>query len=90
MGINEEARQRLFEPFFTTKGEHGSGLGLSVAFGIIARHGGKISLDSQPGRGATFTVRLPAVRAKTAEYQRACGSKCLPPSSVLRPACAFL
>ena len=78
VGINEEVRQRLFEPFFTTKGEHGSGLGLSVAFGIIARHGGKISLDSQPGRGATFTVRLPAVRAKTAEHQEPSAASAVP------------
>jgi signal transduction histidine kinase len=60
VGINEAARRRLFEPFFTTKGERGNGLGLSVSFGIVRRHGGEITVDSQVGRGSTFTVRLPA------------------------------
>jgi signal transduction histidine kinase/ActR/RegA family two-component response regulator len=59
VGINRAVRQRLFEPFFTTKGERGSGLGLSVSFGIVRRHGGEIAVDSQVGRGTTFTVRLP-------------------------------
>lgn len=59
IGIAEDAKRRLFEPFFTTKGERGNGLGLSVTFGIIQRHHGHIEVDSQAGRGATFTVRLP-------------------------------
>ena len=59
-GIPETVRRRLFEPFFTTKGERGNGLGLSVSFGIVRRHGGEIAVDSIPGEGATFTVRLPA------------------------------
>jgi signal transduction histidine kinase len=59
-GIPAELLPRIFDPFFTTKdvGE-GSGLGLSIVHGIIERHGGRISVDSHPGAGAVFTVRLP-------------------------------
>ena len=58
-GIPESVRRRLFEPFFTTKGERGNGLGLSVSFGIVLRHGGEITVHSRPEKGATFMVRLP-------------------------------
>ena len=59
-GIAAEHLKKIFDPFFTTKpvGE-GTGLGLSVTYGIIERHGGKISVESQPGQGTTFTVTLP-------------------------------
>jgi CheY-like chemotaxis protein len=63
VGINQAVRQRIFEPFFTTKGERGNGLGLSVSFGIVRRHGGEIDLESQVGRGTTFTVRIPLAAA---------------------------
>jgi signal transduction histidine kinase/ActR/RegA family two-component response regulator len=62
IGMTEEVRQRIFDPFFTTKGDKGSGLGLSVVYGIITRHGGEIDVQSQVERGATFTIRLPAAR----------------------------
>ncbi len=60
-GIAPENLERLFDPFFTTKppGE-GIGLGLSVAYGIIDGHGGEISVESGPGEGTKFTIRLPA------------------------------
>jgi signal transduction histidine kinase len=59
VGIAPEARAKLFEPFFTTRPE-GTGLGLSVSYGIVAAHGGRIDVESEPGRGSTFTVTLPA------------------------------
>lgn len=59
-GMSEEVRARLFEPFFTTRPVgQGTGLGLSVAHGAVVAQGGSISVDSVPGRGATFRVRLP-------------------------------
>jgi PAS domain S-box-containing protein len=59
-GIKKENLQRIFDPFFTTKptGE-GTGLGLSVSYGIIKGHGGNITVKSEPGRGAAFTLSLP-------------------------------
>ncbi len=60
-GMPEEVAARAFEPFFTTKGEgQGTGLGLSISQGIVKEHGGRISLDTKVGAGATFTVELPA------------------------------
>jgi two-component system NtrC family sensor kinase len=60
-GIEKKNLSRIFDPFFTTKptGE-GTGLGLSVSYGIIKNHGGHISVESRPGKGTTFTVVLPA------------------------------
>jgi len=60
-GIPEALQQRVFEPFFTTKPEgEGTGLGLSICQGIVKEHGGRLTLQSVPGQGATFTVELPA------------------------------
>jgi signal transduction histidine kinase/CheY-like chemotaxis protein len=61
VGMNDAVKQRIFEPFFTTKGEKGNGLGLSVSFGIVQRHGGEITVDSQVGKGTRFTIRLPLI-----------------------------
>jgi signal transduction histidine kinase len=60
IGIAPENIERVFEPFFTTRSKDGgTGLGLSVTYGIIADHGGLIDVESQVGKGSTFTVWLP-------------------------------
>jgi signal transduction histidine kinase len=60
LGISSEAKERIFEPFFTTKSNSGgTGLGLSVTYGIVADHGGTIEVLSQTGRGSAFEVWLP-------------------------------
>ena len=64
IGMTEEVRRSCFEPFFTTKGEQGTGLGLAMVFSIVQHHSGTIDIASEPGKGTTFTVRLP-VRVTT-------------------------
>jgi CheY-like chemotaxis protein len=59
-GIPEAIRQKIFDPFFTTKGPKGTGLGLSMAYGILARHSGRITVESEEGRGTTFRLVFPA------------------------------
>jgi signal transduction histidine kinase/ActR/RegA family two-component response regulator len=66
MGMDAATRARLFEPFFTTKPVTGTGLGLPVADGIVARHHGRIEVESAPGQGSTFTVWLPAAAPEVA------------------------
>jgi two-component system, NtrC family, sensor kinase len=59
-GIKEEDLDRIFSPFFTTKEVgHGTGLGLAISYGIVKEHKGTITVESQEGEGATFTIRLP-------------------------------
>lgn len=59
-GIPEAVRRRIFDPFFTTKEVgQGTGLGLSISLGIAARHGGELSCESEEGKGARFTLRIP-------------------------------
>lgn len=58
-GIPDEHLGKIFDPFFTTKEQNGTGLGLSVSFGIVANHGGKIGVESVVGKGTAFTVILP-------------------------------
>jgi signal transduction histidine kinase len=57
-GIPKEYLGRIFDPFFTLK-ESGTGLGLSVVFGVIKKHGGMVSVDSEAGQGTCFTIHLP-------------------------------
>jgi signal transduction histidine kinase len=58
-GMNLEEKEKIFEPFFTTK-ENGTGLGLSIVHKIIENHKGMIKVDSEVGRGSTFSIFLPA------------------------------
>ncbi|CBE68778.1 MAG: PAS domain S-box protein [Candidatus Methylomirabilis oxygeniifera] len=65
-GMSQVVQTRLFEPFFTTKGVRGTGLGLSMVYGIIERHGGEISVRSVEGQGTTITVRVPVAEVEAA------------------------
>ncbi len=76
-GMAENVKRRAFEPFFSTRGETGLGLGLSVVYGIMVRHGGDVVIESEAGKGTTVTLRLPtapegaAARAATPDTDRA-------------------
>ncbi len=62
VGMDEETSARVFEPFFTTKRDVGSGLGLSTVYGTITGFDGRITVESTPGRGTTFTIWLPSTK----------------------------
>ena len=80
IGMTEQVRLHIFDPFFTTKREKGKGFGLSGAYSIVDRHAGEITVQSEPGKGAVFTVWLPSSEAYDRSRLRA-----LPPLH-LRPA----
>jgi PAS domain S-box-containing protein len=63
-GMPAEVRTRIFDPFFTTKGRSGTGLGLFESFNIIQRHQGRLTCESEPGRGTTFLIELPAAEGR--------------------------
>ena len=62
-GLSPEECERLFTPYYTSK-THGTGLGLAIVQSVVSDHGGKISVQSQPGRGTTFVIELPRNAAK--------------------------
>jgi CheY-like chemotaxis protein len=82
-GIEEEIRERIFEPFYTTKGVHGTGLGLAVSYGIIERHSGMISVESQLGKGSTFNINLPFVQQQRQTSDVGARTSSMKPLSVL-------
>ena len=78
VGMTEQVKQRCLEPFFSTKGERGTGLGLSMVYGIVERHRGRLHLESAPGKGTTFTISLPIadlVKISPPAHQTANGQK---------------
>lgn len=79
VGMTEEVRRRCLEPFFTTKGDRGTGLGLSMTYGVIQRHRGTIDVESQPGEGTKFSIRLPV------RTERPVAPRQTPVGAVFRP-----
>ena len=70
-GIKPEHLDKVFDPFFTTKPVgQGTGLGLSVSYGIIEQHGGSIELESEVDIGSTFTIRLPRASAAQRAFRK--------------------
>ena len=59
-GMSDAVKKNIFDPFFSTKGVEGTGLGMSTVYGIVTRHGGRIEIDSEQGRGTAFTLQFPA------------------------------
>ena len=82
-GMPEHIRRRIFEPLFTTKGERGTGMGLSVSYGIIREHEGRIEVESSPGEGTRFIISLPASSERTAVKTRKEPEASVQPARVL-------
>ncbi|MFB3816372.1 MAG: response regulator [Candidatus Methylomirabilales bacterium] len=78
VGMTPEVLDRIFDPFFTTKEGSGSGLGLSVSYAIVERHGGELQATSHPGRGSVFAARFPALAAGEVVRTPAGGTGAIP------------
>ncbi|HYM82069.1 MAG TPA: ATP-binding protein [Candidatus Limnocylindria bacterium] len=78
VGMTEEVQRRIYDPFFTTKGAQGTGLGMSVVYGIVQRLGGHLSLHSRPGGGTCIELSVPASKGEVEAET--------PPSLVVMPA----
>jgi CheY-like chemotaxis protein len=81
--MTEDVRRRVFDPFFTTKGVRGTGLGLSVVYGIMQRHGGHIAVTSSPGQGTTFTLRFRVADGAASESPPPVVARSYPPRRLL-------
>ncbi len=82
-GIPDRIKERIFEPFFTTKGPHASGLGLSVSYGIIKRHQGKVKVESMKGKGTTFTISIPVRLGAALEKEKLRATKKISSGKIL-------
>ncbi len=81
-GMSDEVRLRIFDPFFTTKDEKGPDFGLSGAYAIVDRHGGELSVESETGKGSTFTIWLPLAPASMESVPE---PRATPPAASARP-----
>jgi GAF domain-containing protein/CheY-like chemotaxis protein len=77
VGIPDDVREKIFDPFFTTKGPQGTGLGLSMTYGIVSRHGGLITVESRQGTGTTFRLVFPVGTARAGVGEGAAPSPAL-------------
>jgi PAS domain S-box-containing protein len=66
-GMSPEVQKRVFEPFFSTKGEKGTGLGLAMVHGVVEQHDGRVTLESQVGKGTTFRMLFPAAAGRAGD-----------------------
>ncbi|RLC31443.1 MAG: histidine kinase, partial [Deltaproteobacteria bacterium] len=77
IGMDSQTRDKIFTLFFSTKANRGTGLGLFIANKIVCQHGGSIHVDSRPGRGSRFSIRIPR---KLSRGKTTPGSDKYPPS----------
>ena len=68
-GMSENVKRNIFDPFFSTKGVEGTGLGMSIVYGIVTRHGGNIDVASKIGKGTTFTLQFPIPTIKKSQIE---------------------
>ncbi len=83
VGMDEKTHLRCLEPFFSTKGERGTGLGLSMVFGIVKRHHGTINIDTQVNQGTTFTFSFPVEEGRSLEQKNVAMPQVIPNLRVL-------